>query len=920
VVLLVDETVDFVAVFWACIRGGFTAVPLMSIGRQAFHHPSDAALHDALRRLGNPTIIVDEIFAEFTEVVHRDRKRSVVELTTLEAGRVNDIHDNVVANPTYLIPTSGSTGGPKLVAVSPDAVLSRSFVDDLNKEEKYLGTFALDSITAQNGVSLRYGSWIQMAAAALTADATSILDVIEQQQINTVVLTHFAVKQMIAAAEKTNRRWSLGSLTRIGLGGETIVPIVARRLAQFLVQHGASPDIIRAGYGTTETGFLVNGANPLHSLDDYGAVRLGGCSPGVGLRIAGDDGQVLAEGEIGEVQAKCPQKIFSFYWGDPEATRDCFTADGWWRTGDLGCLQNGELSLHGRAKEIFIVHGRKFSLAEIDRAIEVILAVGDRAFSCAIRWPEETTERLAVALVAADARPKRAAELAENIRRVVARRFGFIPSPIVLASFNDIPFGNNGKLRRSELAARVRAGMIGSIDEPARFWKPIPESSPNEVDDIEYALAQIWREVLDLHGDLDRHASFFDLGGDSLRSVMLYTAIDERLRKQISADGFFRSPTFDNLLSLVKSSNGKSPLAADGSGFSVSWPLRDDIRTKLLMSLEAWDGNRPTCDRLVAGLNTSGTKTPLFWVFQEAREFRQLAKHLGADQPIYGFRSGLGIINYEEDEIQALALRYLSEIIEACPEGPVFVGGNCQGAILALAIAQHLLRRKRHLPLLTLLEWGFPLQPYVGPVLLIFGRDSIQGNPYLRYRRPDLGWGRAFAEYAVAEIPGDHGLFFEGTNVAALSKILASHMRSAERVPPTLIPTLAHRVLIKADDIPGRMISGRTLNIAVRIRNASTIIWPAWDKSGLALGNRWLDQAGAVIKWIDGRVPLPELAPNAEARLSLPITAPSLTGLVQLSVDVVEEGNTWFNLPKTAPLRAQVEIIEQAEPIRSGPT
>jgi hypothetical protein len=109
-----------------------------------------------------------------------------------------------------------------------------------------------------------------------------------------------------------------------------------------------------------------------------------------------------------------------------------------------------------------------------------------------------------------------------------------------------------------------------------------------------------------------------------------------------------------------------------------------------------------------------------------------------------------------------------------------------------------------------LMEWGFPLEPYVGPVLLIYGRDSIQGNPYMRFHRPDLAWDRAFVEYAVAET---------------------------------------------------EMASGSKCNIAVRIRNTSTITWPAWDKSGLTLGNRWLDQAGAVIKWIDGRVPLPRLAP-----------------------------------------------------------
>jgi acyl-coenzyme A synthetase/AMP-(fatty) acid ligase/acyl carrier protein len=911
VVLLVDDAVDFVPAFWACIRGGFTAVPLMSIAHEAVRHRRAVALHSALERLGKVTILVDENFVELADTLQRDRKLSVVSVAAIGIGQIDHIEDGVPANPTCLVPTSGSTGGLRLVAVSPDAVLNRSFVDELKKEQKYLGTFALDSITAQNGAFLCYGSWMQIAAAALTAKSTSILDVIEHHQINVVVSTNSAVKLVIAEAEQTNRRWNLSSLNRFGLGGETIVPFVVRRLAQFLEQHGASSDIIRAGYGTTETGFLVNGANPLRcSIDDHGGVCLGSCPPGVGLRIVGSNGEVLEEGEIGEVQATCAQKIFSCYWGDLEATRDCYTVDGWWRTGDLGCLQNGELSLHGRAKEIFVAHGRKFSLAEIDEEIETALAVGDRAFSCAIHSAGEAAERLAVVFVAANARAERPAELAENIRRVVARRFGFRASPVIAASLHDIPFAANGKLRRSELTARVRSGMIGTIEEPARLLQPIPERSPNEMGNLEKVLAKIWREVLDISGDLDRHANFFDLGGDSLRSLNLYAAIHEQFGKQISAEAFFPSPTFASLLRLVANCDGKSELTEDAPDSTVPWPLRSDLRNKLLIHFESWGGSRPTRDRLVAGLNTTGAKTPLFWVFQEAKEFCQLAKNLGADQPLYALRSGLGIIKYEEDEIQALALRYVSEIIEICPEGPAFIGGNCQGAIIAVAIAQHLFRRKRHIPLLMLMEWGFPLEPYVGPVLLIYGRDSIQGNPYMRFRRPDLAWDRVFVEYEVAETPGDHGHFFEDINSAALSKLLALHMQRAEQTSPTLIPKLGHRVLINADDIPAEMTSGSKCNIAFRIRNTSTITWPAWNKSGLTLGNRWLDQAGAVIKWIDGRVPLPRLAPNAEAQLCLPITAPLLTGLVQLSVDVVEEGNCWFNLPQNAPLRAQVEITD----------
>ena len=906
IVLLIEDAVDFAPAYWACIRGGFIAVPLVNVAREALYQRRGGPLREALNRLNNVSILADEKFAELATELQRNLRLPVISLAAAMA-ESGDHHGNgAPANPMCLVPTSGSTGHLKLVALGEDAVLSRCFADDFRKDHHYLGIFTLDSGTGY-GVFLRWGAWTQIPPTVLTARPTAVLDAIEQHQITAISLASAAVKQIIAAAEQSNRRWELGSLHLVGLGGEAVVPKVVHRFARFLEKHGASADSIGAGYGTTETGILAT-TRLCRSVGNDDAVCFGSCASGVMLRIVGDDGEPLPEGQVGEVQASCPQTIFSSYWGEPRATRESFTADSWWRTGDLGDLRNGKLTLQGRKKELVVVHGRKFSLSEIDAEIETVLAVGDRAFSCCVHWPGEATERMVVVFVASDPRAEYSASLAENIRRVVARRFGFRPIPIIAASLNDIPFAANGKLCRSELTTRVRSGVFGSNDEYETFPKSMPGGAANEIDTLEKSLAQIWQEVLDLSGDLDPHASFFDLGGDLLRSVTLYTAIHDQFGKEISAEAFFPSPTFASLLRLVANNGGKSASAEAPVDFAVPWPLRSDLRNKLLIHFELWDGNRPTRDRLVAGLNTDGTKTPIFWVFQEAREFRQLAKYLGADQPLYAFRSGLGLLNYEEDEIQAFALRYVSEIVEMCPEGPAIIGGNCQGAIVALAIAEHMLRRRRHVPLLMLMEWGFPLQPYVGPVLLIYGRDSFQGNPYSRYRRPDLAWNCVFPEYAVADIPGDHGRFFEEANVGSLSEIITLHTRKAEQASPTLIPKLAHRALINADEVPAYMVSGSKFDIAVRIRNASTVAWPAWAKSGLMLGNRWIDKFGAVIAGVDGRVPLPEISPGAEVQLLLPITAPPVIGTVQLSVDVVEEGNCWFNLPQNAPLRVHIEI------------
>ena len=390
-----------------------------------------------------------------------------------------------------------------------------------------------------------------MPVGALTTNPLSVLDAIEKYQISMASFTNSSIKRIIAAADQTNSSWQLTSLRQVGLGGETVVRESVARFAKFLERHGAPRGIIQAHYGTTETGSLVSGANPLRpSTDGHNAVCLGGCAPGVGLRIVGSDGELLPDGEIGNLQAICPQTIFSCYWGEPEQTRDCFTPDGWWKTGDLGCLHNGELSIHGRIKEVIVIEGKKLSLTKIDEEIETILDFGDRAFSCAVAWPGELAERLAVVFVPSTQHSiERFAQHADNIRDHIARRFGFRPYPVLVASlyYNSV--------REQWKAAAAGPGVVHSIRQ---YWSCVKtngacqtESAYTRRAQLETILEKLWREALDVRGPLDRQASFFDLGGDLLRSVMLHTAIEEHLNARVSAEAFFRSPTFDNLFQLI---------------------------------------------------------------------------------------------------------------------------------------------------------------------------------------------------------------------------------------------------------------------------------------------------------------------------------------------------------------------------------
>ncbi len=123
-------------------------------------------------------------------------------------------------------------------------------------------------------------------------------------------------------------------------------------------------------YGMTETG--MNTSNPLDGERVGGTV--GKPLPGIQMRVVGDDGAPLPPGQIGAVQVRGPN-VLPAYWRLPEKTREEFTADGFFKTGDMGEWVasgpgQGYLRLVGRAKDLIITGGLNVYPKEIEERID----------------------------------------------------------------------------------------------------------------------------------------------------------------------------------------------------------------------------------------------------------------------------------------------------------------------------------------------------------------------------------------------------------------------------------------------------------------------------------------------------------------------------------------------------------------------
>ncbi len=151
---------------------------------------------------------------------------------------------------------------------------------------------------------------------------------------------------------------------------------------------------IVSGYGLTEAPIVVMASTT--DSDEKLATTEGRPTPGVDLVVVGLDGRRAAPGEEGEIRLKGPQVIRGYL--DPSLDAEAFDADGYFRSGDLGIVdEDGYVTITGRLKDVIIRHGENISAKEVEDLLYAHPAVADVAV---IGLPDPTTGERACAVVA----------------------------------------------------------------------------------------------------------------------------------------------------------------------------------------------------------------------------------------------------------------------------------------------------------------------------------------------------------------------------------------------------------------------------------------------------------------------------------------------------------------------------------------
>lgn len=452
--------IEFLVVHLACVRIGAISNPLIPIYRErevgfmvglaeskVVVVPREFRGYDypaMIERLDLPSVehvlVVDagegladghHSFEEFMATPWEER-RDAGELATLRPD------PNSVS---LLIFTSGTTGEPKGVMHTHNTLLAalRPIPERMGIDENTVihmaSTFA--HLTGfLYGVSLPIVNG-QTCIVQDIWNADEFVSLVEQYGINyTSGATPFLVDLLDHLPEDTS---GLQSLTRFCCMGAPIPRVMVRRAKEALPTMA-----VLGGWGQTENALVTIGVPG----DPEEKITTDGCPwPGMEVRTVDQDNVPVAPDTEGRIQVRGPF-LFVGYAKRPEMTRDLFTEDGWFDTGDLGTLSaDGYLSISGRTKDIIVRGGENIPVAYVEN---VLYENPDYARVAVIAVPDpRLQERACACIVPAPgaAQPTLESVQAYLTAKGVAKQYW----PEKVVAMDDFPATASGKIQKYQL-------------------------------------------------------------------------------------------------------------------------------------------------------------------------------------------------------------------------------------------------------------------------------------------------------------------------------------------------------------------------------------------------------------------------------------------------------------------------------------
>lgn len=345
------------------------------------------------------------------------------------------------SDPCLLVYTSGSTGTPKGALLHHTGIIA--FARMCNalwpvSPHKVINYFPINHI----------GSIIDCMMPCLVAGGTQVmleqfdahrcLELIERERITLWGSVPSVFQMQLSLPDFSE--FDLSSVQLIAWGGAAMQRETVSRLRSICPR-------LATNYGMTETSSAITMVEPTGDIDIL-VDTVGLPRPDIEMRIADEAGHPVGCGQPGEIQVRSASN-FVGYWQQPEATQEAFTADGFFRTGDLGEQRSdGRVRLIGRLKEMYKSGGYNVYPREVESVLESHPAV---AAAAVVSIPDPLWQEVGIAYVVpqASVTPE---QLEQHCRDRLANYK--LPKCIILA--NELPLLPIGKVDKRALRTQAR--------------------------------------------------------------------------------------------------------------------------------------------------------------------------------------------------------------------------------------------------------------------------------------------------------------------------------------------------------------------------------------------------------------------------------------------------------------------------------
>ena len=442
----VEKSVESMLLYLATLRAGYVFLPLNTAYQSAeieyfIGNAEPAVVVCSSHNFGWVSKIAFNAGTQNVFTLDDDRSGSLLD----RAAHCSDQHEVVLKQADDLaaiLYTSGTTGRSKGAMLTHGNLLSNALV-----LKDYWGWKKGDVLIHALPIFHVHGLFVAIHGALLNGSKM-------------IWLAKFDPKRVIEKLREATVFMGVPTLYTRLLGEPGLTPEACSHMRLFI--SGSAPMLIevfnewkqRTGhailerYGMSETPMLTS--NPCLGGERRGGT-VGFALPGVSLRVQGEGGQLMPDGDIGDIQVKGPN-VFKGYWRMPEKTAEEFTADGYFKTGDVGKQgADGYITIVGRSKDLIISGGYNVYPAEIEGYLNEMPGVLESAL---VGVPHPDFGEVGVAVLI----PKPGALLdgAQVLSQLKSRLANFkIPKQCFVVE--ELPRNTMGKVQKNLLRAQYQA-------------------------------------------------------------------------------------------------------------------------------------------------------------------------------------------------------------------------------------------------------------------------------------------------------------------------------------------------------------------------------------------------------------------------------------------------------------------------------